>query len=86
MPVLPGACTRALEEFGTYWRDYDFNDFEDLRGLRDTLHEFVLEAHAAFIELEAARPTSVTANVAMTPAEWHARMHGKERTRGDRAT
>jgi len=50
-----GRLSKSLENFGTYWRDYDFNDFEDLRGLRDTLHNFVLEAHAAITELEGAR-------------------------------
>lgn len=44
---------RALDRLGGFWRDYDFNDFEDLEGLRDTLHEFVLEAHTAIKQLEA---------------------------------
>lgn len=42
----------ALERFGDYWRDYDFNDPEDLPGLRETLKDFMLEAHAAITELD----------------------------------
>jgi hypothetical protein len=46
---------QSLERFGDYRRDYDFADFEDLRGLRDTLQDFAFEAHAAITELEADR-------------------------------
>lgn len=44
---------RSLTRFEGYWRDYDFTDFEDMRRLRDTLQEFVYEAHSAHDELEA---------------------------------
>lgn len=46
---------RSLELFGGYWRDYDFNDPDDLPGLRETLKDLMLEAHAAITELGAAR-------------------------------
>lgn len=55
IPFPPSAerLKRSLTRFEDYWRDYDFTDFEDMSRLRDTLQEFVYEAHSAHDELEA---------------------------------